>query len=124
LCLKWRSESEEALTKKARGIKSLWVDAVKQIPDGEMGFVYIAYPEGSRAGIADARTRQIMKELNEAWHRWPIRVPATIVSRLYGRALGPGCPDFIENVLLAAAEEQEYWLTKLPHRVFINELAS
>jgi hypothetical protein len=49
LCLKWRSDSEEALLKKARGIKSLWADAIKQIPDGEMGFIYVAYPEGSRA---------------------------------------------------------------------------
>lgn len=118
LCLKWRSESEEALTKKARGIKSLWLRAISQIPDGEMGFIYVAYPEGSRASIADARTRQIMKELNEVWHRWSVRAPATVVSRLYGRALGVGCPDLIENVLLAATEGQEYWLTKLPQRIF------
>jgi hypothetical protein len=118
LCLKWRSESDEAITKKARGIRSLWVEAVKQIPDGEMGFVYIAYPEGSRAAIADARTRQVMKELNQVGHRWSVHVPATVVSRLYGRALGCGYPDFIENVLLGAAEGQEFWLTKLPQRVF------
>jgi len=117
-CLKWRSESEEALVKKARGIKSLWVDAIKQIPDGEMGFIYVAYPEGSRAAIADARTRQIMKELNEVWHRWSVRAPATIISRLYARALGVGYPDLIENVLLAATEGEELWLTKLPQRIF------
>jgi hypothetical protein len=68
LCLKWRSESDEALLKKARGIKSFWTDAIKQIPAGEVGFIYLAYPEGCRAPIADARTRQIMKELNEVWH--------------------------------------------------------
>lgn len=118
LCLKWRSESEEALLKKARGIKSLWTDAMKQIPEGEMGFIYVAYPEGSRAAIADARTRQIKKELNEVWHRWSIRAPATIVSRLYARALGVGVPDLIENVLLAATAGEEFWLTKLPQRIF------
>lgn len=118
LCLKWRSESGEALVKKARGIKSLWVEAIKQIPDGEMGFIYVAYPEGSRAAIADARTRQILNELNGVWHRWSVRAPATVVNRLYGRALGAGQPDLIENVLLAATEGEEHWLTKLPHRVF------
>ncbi len=118
LCLKWRSESGEALLKKARGIKSLWADAIKQIPDGETGFIYVAYPEGSRAAIADTRTRQIMKELNEVWHRWSVRAPATVVSRLCARALGAGLPDLIENVLLAATEGQEYWLTKLPQRIF------
>jgi tRNA(Ile)-lysidine synthase TilS/MesJ len=45
LCLKWRSETEEALTKKARGVTSLWANAARQIPDGEIGFIYIAYPE-------------------------------------------------------------------------------
>jgi DNA-binding transcriptional MerR regulator len=118
LCLKWRSESAEALLKKARGIKSLWVDAIQQIPDGEMGFIYVAYPEGSRAAIADTRTKQILKELNEVWHRWSVRAPATVVSRLYARALGAGLPDLIENVLLAATEGEEFWLTKLPQRVF------
>jgi hypothetical protein len=34
-----------ALTKKARGLTSLWAHAVQQIPNGEIGFVYIAYPE-------------------------------------------------------------------------------
>jgi hypothetical protein len=116
--MKWKSESEEALLKKARGIKSLWADAIKQVPDGEMGFIYVAYPEGSRPAIADARTRQIMKELNEVWHRWSVRAPATIVSRLYARALGVGIPDLIENVLLAATEGEEFWLTKLPQRIF------
>lgn len=118
LCLKWRSESEKALLKKARGIKSLWADAIKQIPDGEIGFIYLAYPEGSRAAIADTRTLQIMKELNHAWHRWSVRVPATIVSRIYPRALGVGVPDLIENVLLLATEGEEFWLTKLPQRIF------
>ena len=49
ICVKWRSESETALTKKSRGISSLWTNAVKQIPPGEIGFIYIAYPEGSRS---------------------------------------------------------------------------
>jgi hypothetical protein len=120
-CLKWRSESEEALTKKARGITSLWADAVKQIPDGEIGFVYIAYPEGARAAIADARTRQIIKSMNESWHRWSVRVPVTVISRLYPRPVGVGCPDLIESSLPGTTRGQEFWLTDLPKSIFTHQ---
>lgn len=122
LCLKWRSESEEALTKKARGVTSLWADAVKQIPDGDIGFIYVAYPEGARPALADARTRHILKAAGEFWHRWSVRVPVTIFIRLYPRALGPGSPDLIENAILGAAEGQEFWLTKVPHRAFTGQI--
>jgi hypothetical protein len=67
LCLKWRSETEEALTKRSRGIGSLWTNAIKQIPPGEIGFIYIAYPEGGRPAIANARTRHILKTMEESW---------------------------------------------------------
>jgi hypothetical protein len=93
LCLKWRSESEEALTKKARGVTSLWADAVRQIPDGEIGFIYIAYPEGAREAIADARTRHILEYMaKECWHRWSVKIAVTMITRLYARAVGGGCP--------------------------------
>src|SRR5579872_392920 len=117
-CLKWRSVSEEAVTKKARGITSLWGDAVKQIPAGEIGFVYIAYHEGSRPAVADARTHHILEAGADLWYRWSIRVPLMFVSRLYPRSLGPGNPDLIESVLAGAAEGLESWLKKLPWRVF------
>ena len=69
-CLKWRSESPEALIKKARGVTSLWAKATKQIPPGEIGFIYIAYSEGQRSGLADARTRYI---LDSSVHRFEYR---------------------------------------------------
>ena len=120
LCLKWRSESDIALIKKARGIMSLWGDAIKQIPDGDVGFVYIAYPEGSRPALADARTRHILDTMPKVFHRWSVRVPATIVSRVYSRPLGDGRPDVIENVMLIASKEQEFWLKRLPTRIFTD----
>jgi hypothetical protein len=120
-CLKWRSESEEALTKKSRGITSLWADAVKQIPDGEIGFVYIAYPEGARPALADARTRHILAAAGEFWHRWSVRVPAIVVSRLYARSVGVGMPDLIESALGGASRGEEHWLKKLPWRVFTGQ---
>jgi hypothetical protein len=121
LCLKWKSESEEALTKRSRGITSLWADAVKQIPDGELGFIYIAYPEGARAVVADARTRHILGAMQKSWHRWSVRIPVTVISRLYARPVGGGCPDLIESALPGAAEGQEFWLTKLPRLIFARE---
>lgn len=118
LCLKWRSESEEALKKKTRGITSLWADGVKQIPDGEIGFIYIAYPEGARPAIADTRTRDILEAATDVWHRWSVRVPLMLVNRLYVRSIGAGKPDLIENVLVGAAEGEEFWQKELPWQIF------
>jgi hypothetical protein len=120
-CLKWRTLSEIALTKKSRGIASLWANALKQIPAGEIGFIYIAYPEGSRSAIADARTRHILKTMEESWHSWYVRVPVTVISRLYPRALGHGLPDLIENALPGVAKGQEHWITRVPWMIFTRQ---
>lgn len=117
-CLKWRSDSAEAVTKKARGVTSLWASAAKQIPAGEVGFVYIAYPEGQRGELADARTRDILATSSELWHRWSIRIPVTVIGRLYARPLGPGVPDLIESALPGVSPGEEHWLAQLPGRVF------
>lgn len=118
-CLKWLSESSEAMTKKARGVTSLWGKAIKQIPPGEIGFIYIAYPEGQRSELADARTRHILTNCADSWHPWSIHVPVIVISRLYARALGFGDPDLIESVLPAFASGEEHWLAQLPRRVFL-----
>ena len=113
-----RSESAEAVTKKARGVTSLWARAARQVPSGETGFIYIAYPEGQRAELADARTRQLVKSSMEYWHRWSIRVPVTVIGRLYARPLGVGVPDLIEAALPGVTPGQEHLLARLPGRVF------
>lgn len=124
ICLKWRSVSETAITKKARGIGSLWSDAVKQIPAGEQGFIYIAYPEGSRPEIADARTKHILDTLPASWHRWFVRVPMTVVSRLYPRPIHEGRPDLIESSLPGTAKGQQHWLSRLPQLIFVRQFQS
>jgi hypothetical protein len=116
-CLKWRSDSQDAITKKARGITSLWGKAAKQIPPGEVGFIYIAYPEGQRSELADARTRHIIEAGDKLYHRWSIRIPVTMIGRLFARSLGSGEPDLIESVLPAPSLGGEHWLTKLPTQV-------
>lgn len=120
-CIKWRSESDTALTKKSRGILSLWTSALKQIPPGEIGFIYIGYPEGSRPRIADARTQHIISSMEEAWHRWFVRVPVTVINRLYPRMLGDGDPDLIESVIPGVAKGQEHWLSKVTWNVFTQQ---
>ena len=124
LCLKWRSETEEALTKKARGVTSLWANAARQIPDGEIGFIYIAYPEGARPTLADARTRHILSTAsNDFFHRWSVRIPAMVVTRLYARALGVGVPDLIENAMAGSTNGEEFWFEQLPGRVFTEPIS-
>jgi hypothetical protein len=121
LCLKWRCINDNAILKKSLGVSSLWNKAIKQVPPGEIGFVYIAYPEGAREEIADARTKHVLETMADAWHTWYIRVPVTVISRLYPRALHEGRPDLIENSLPGAAEGQEHWLTKMPWMIFTRQ---
>ena len=121
LCMKWKCANETAVLKKSRGVSSLWNKAIKQVPPGEIGFIYIAYPEGAREEIADARTKHILETMAEAWHTWFIRVPVTVISRLYPRALHEGRPDLIENSLPGAAKGQEHWLTKMPWMIFTRQ---
>ncbi len=117
-CIKWRSDCTEALTKKSRGVTSLWGRAAKQIPAGEVGFIYIAYQEGQRSELADARTRHIAASCTEWWHRWSVHIPIIVISRLYARALGVGVPDLIESSLPGSSPGEEHWLARLPSRVF------
>lgn len=121
ICLKWVSRSDQALAKKQRGIRSLWADAIQQIPDGDVGFVYVAYPEGARPEIADGRTRFIRDTMREVWHRWTVRVPVTIINRLYPRPLRSGTPDLIESTLHGVMPGEEHWLSDLPSLIFTDQ---
>lgn len=116
-CLKWRSAAPNAAAKRARGITSLYGNAVQQIPPGETGIIYIAYPEFARAEVADARTRNI---LESDWHHSAlVRVPLTFVTRLYPRPIGNGLPDLIENTIRLLASWAPLEMVKdFPSRVF------
>lgn len=118
-CLKWVSTSQIALLKKSRGVTSLWGRATQQIPSGDLGFVYIAYPESNRDSLADARTQEIKDACNRWVHRWSIRVGATFINRLYPRAMGVGMPDFIESTMPILANGDDYLLSTLPCCVFV-----
>ena len=118
-CLKWVTRSATATLKKSRSITSLWGRAIQQLPTGELGFVYIAYPEGHRGEVADARTREILEACQRWKHRWSISVGATVVNRLYPRTLSVGMPDLIESTIPIVAEGDEHFLRMLPNCVFV-----
>lgn len=115
-CIKWRSVGTVAVSRKVRDITRLWAEATEQVPHGEVGLIYIAYNDGQRAALADAKTRGI--DSRDRHYDWSIRIPVTVVSRLYSRALGVGVPDFIEAALPGAAEGEEHWLDRVPRRVY------
>ncbi len=118
--LKWRYDSETARTKKARSLISLWGDAVRQIPTGEMGCVYISYTENMRTAHADARTQFLLDAIKkrDLFHRGTIRVPLTVISRLYPQALGNGALEMIESVIPMTQVDYDHMLGDFPTQVF------
>ena len=122
-CLRWRCSNPETARKRDRGVSSLFEDALKQVPDGEMGIIYLAYEETAREEVANARTRRIIGEMQAWGHRWGIVVPLIIVNRLYPRPLGVGQPDIIDSALpFAPKDVGNSFLGDFPARVFVPEL--
>ncbi len=122
-CLKWRCNAAESRLKKARGVTSLWADAVKQIPTGEMGGIYVGYEETMRAAIGDARTEDLLTSVKDRKlsHRNWVSVPWTVVSRLYPQALGDGVPELIESAIPMAETGYEHLHGIFPSKVFVPE---
>ncbi|MER8524553.1 MULTISPECIES: hypothetical protein [unclassified Mesorhizobium] len=122
LALVWRNDAPKAIVKRAWSPVDLFGDAMGQIPSGEFGIVYLAYHEGAREEIADRRSRNLMDRLKAWEHAASIRVPISVLVRLYPRALGVGKPDLIEsNVRLASGEYGEPALfSKFPTTIFTS----
>ena len=121
ISLKWASVSDTAMTKKSRDVTSLWGKATGQIPAGEFGFIYIAYPEGARPAIADNRTKSIERATSHWYNRWHVNIPFTVINRLYGRPLTDGRPDFIENSILLLRPGFEEPSLSYPAGIFAPE---
>ena len=121
--MKWTSNSEAAMERKLQTIKTLWVEAVSQIPTGEAGLVYLAYEEGHRPSLADARTDALRKLISDFYFkRRAIAMPMTLISRLFPNTVAEGRPDLIENTIpLAEGDEENYdfWTHEMPTRVFV-----
>ena len=120
--LKWTSDSSVAKHKKMQTVKSLWIQAVDQIPTGEMGFIYLAYEEGHRPSLADARTDTIRELVNTIYFKRRVAIPMTVISRLYPNVVKEGRPDFIESVIPCVEGEWDnfnFWIQEMPTKVFV-----
>ena len=84
--------------------------------------IYVAYQEGTREHIADLRTQNFIKRIREWHHPASIRVPISVLIRLYPRPLNEGQPDLIENAMwLVSGEYGEPKLTsQFPATVFAD----
>ena len=122
LLLKWTSDSPAALRRKLQTVKSLWIQAVDQVPTGEMGLIYLAYEEGHRPSLADARTDAIRELASMIYFkRRLIAVPMTVISRLIPNVVLEGRPDFIENTIPLAEggwDDFNFWIREMPTSVF------
>jgi hypothetical protein len=99
-------------------VTSLWGKAMKQVPPGEMAFIYIAYPEVNRREAADARTQDIMDACSRWKYRWSRSIGTTVINRLYPRSLGTGAPDLIESAIPLAPEGDRTIADIVPSCVF------
>ena len=123
LALKWTSASGEARAKKTRPVGSLLGKAIKQIPLGEMGAIFMCFQEGAIADVADERTRRIEQEMHGWTHDWGIQIPVMFVNRLFPRPIGEGLPDLIENVFqFRAADADPVFQELIPSAVFTYPL--
>ena len=120
--MKWRSNSKAATEKKLQTIKYLWIQAVDQIPTGEAGLIYLAYEEGYRPLLADARTDAIRRLADTIYFkRRGIVIPMTLISRLFPNVILEGRPDLIESTIpLVQGDKDNYdfWTEEMPTRVF------
>jgi hypothetical protein len=122
--LAWRVDAEAAITKRSRAPVGLFAKALKQVPSGEFGLVYVAYPEGARSDVADNRTRAYMERINQWEHDGAIRIPATFLVRQFPLPTGHGNPDMVENTIRFLSEEgggDEWIFREYPAAIFTSK---
>ena len=123
LLMKWSSNTAAAVTRKTQTIRNLWIEAVDQIPTGEAGLIYLAYEEGHRPRLADARTDVIRRLADTIYFkRRAISVPMTVISRLFPNVLMEGRPDLIENVIPLVSggkDDYDFWTADMPTLIFV-----
>lgn len=90
LAMTWTQNDPVSLARRARAPVALLGDAMRQIPVGEAGVIYLCYQEADRASVADERTRLLQHYLHEWSNEYHIHTPIVIVTRLVPRALGHG----------------------------------
>lgn len=99
ISLAWLNTNDKALKKRTWAPTNLFGDATGQVPLGEVDIVYVAYLEGARADVADLRVEAFRSRFEDWEHRSDIRIPISLLCRLYPRALHEGQPDLIESAV-------------------------
>ena len=84
--------------------------------------IYLAYEEGHRPSLADARTDAI-RDLADSiyFKRRAISIPMTVISRLFPNVVIEGRPDLIESAIpLVDGDKDDYdfWTAEMPTRIF------
>ncbi|AUX79279.1 hypothetical protein [Sinorhizobium fredii] len=122
LALLWRNDSEVALTRRSWAPANLFAKASLQIPPGEFGIIYVSYMEGARAQVADMRQAAFADRLRAFEHSGKVRIPISLLVRLYPRPLDHGQPDLIEsNVRYLSAEYGDAELfERFPQMIFTH----
>jgi hypothetical protein len=99
IALVWRNTTRKAVQRRAWSPIDLFGDATNQITPGEFGIIYLAYNEGTRAAVADERLERFFNKITEWEHPGSIRLPISLLVRLYPRPLDHGVPDLIESTI-------------------------
>lgn len=122
ICLKWRSNCQAALQKKTRGLTSFLGDAMKQLPAGEIAFIYINFEEGARAELADRRLQRITQEFHEWTHEFGPLAGVIVLQRIFPRPVGIGKPDLTENVTVLLARDLDRTILRgAPMLAFVSD---
>ena len=104
-------------------IRNLWIEAVDQIPTGEVGLIYLAYEEGHRSTLADERMDAIRNLARTIYFKpRAIVIPMTVISRLLPNFVSEGRPDLIENAIHMVDGDDDdvaFWTREMPTRIFV-----
>lgn len=122
IALAWSNSSGKATHRRAWSPLDLFGDAMRQIPPGEFGIVYLAYQEGARQEIADRRIQRFLDRISEWEHTSSIRVPISFLVRLYPRPLHHGQPDLIESTVRLCSDDygEPRLFEEFPNCIFTN----
>lgn len=122
-CIKWRSDHERDLDRKARSLASQLSEAWDQVPAGEAGFIYLSYEETHRAALADRRTQRWL-DMISGWRmrRRGINPQLVVVNRLYTGARQEGRPNLIESAMPTGFVEEDAWAGIMPRVVFVGRV--
>ncbi|MBY3307509.1 hypothetical protein HFO04_32785 [Rhizobium laguerreae] len=122
IALLWRNDSEIALKKRSKAPLNLFSKASLQIPPGEFGIIYVSCVEGTRAKVADMRQDAFADRLQAFEHSAKVRIPISLLVRLYPRCLDHGQPDLIESSVryLSAEHGDADLFDRFPEMIFTH----